>query len=432
MQAKIEAFYELILARKAHAFAIYFTVATILLISIGGIFSSSTIGILTILGLLTFQFDTTACKALINPKVLLPIILLLGCVLLWQGLGLVFRDPTDPGAASVLGSAVAIAMLLPVLLAAMQRDASFRDRLLTVLFVVGTVAAVVSIARYFIILEDSRRLTLKGILHSRLVPIGRASHEILGSGGLAACFFAGLALYPKAPLHHRRLIPVGLVLIALTIAMTQSRGPMIGMSLAIVATCIVTLFRSPGGRAGSALALTPMCFLIPVGMIASEPWIKSLACTTKLSVCRPSNRQDVWSTVVGMIQERPWFGIGPSFRFPEGAVSHPHNGILGLIFYFGMPMGFLFLGIIAFAVSRAAKSPPSASRTFALLGIFFSMSFVATDLSNPFAFVNTLYLYLWLPVFMGAILGSQEYAPSSSANFLDTSSHPAQKAPGPC
>jgi hypothetical protein len=32
------------------------------------------------------------------------------------------------------------------------------------------------------------------------------------------------------------------------------------------------------------------------------------------------------------------------------------------------------------------------------------MSFVATDLSNPFAFVNTLYLYLWLPVWIGALL----------------------------
>jgi O-antigen ligase len=85
-------------------------------------------------------------------------------------------------------------------------------------------------------------------------------------------------------------------------------------------------------------------------------------------------------------------------------VSHPHNGLLGLTFYFGLPMALLFLGIIAFTVKQAAAAPPSPSRTFALLGIFFSMSFVATDLSNPFAFVNTLYLYLWLPVWLGALL----------------------------
>jgi O-antigen ligase len=428
MKSSVEEHYRSIAARGAHAFALYFTASTILLVSIGGVFSSTTIGLLAILGILTLYADDPAREELLTSRGLRPLMLLLGCVIIWQSLGVLIRHPADSGAVSVLGSAVAIAMLLPVLVAAMQRDPDFQDRFLSVLFILGCIAAFLSIGRYFFILHDSGHWTVKGILQSRLVPIGRANHQILGSGGLAACLFAGAAIYPGGSLRRKALIMVGCIVIALTIAMTQSRGPMIGVGLAIAATCTVALFHSLKAKRTAALILAPICFIIPVGVIATEPWIKGLACTSNLSMCRPSNRQDVWATVINMIQERPWFGIGPTFRFPDGAVSHPHNGILGLIFYFGMPMGFLFLGIIAFAVSRAAKSPPSASRTFALLGIFFSMSFVATDLSNPFAFVNTLYLYLWLPVFMGAVLGSHEYAPSGSANLLDTPTHPAQRA----
>jgi O-antigen ligase len=408
MKASFEEVYRSILERGGHAFVIYFTIATILLVSIGGIISSATIGILVALGLLTLKFDRAAREPLLASKGLRPLAILLGCVILWQGLGLFLRDPKDTGAAAVLGSAVAIAMLLPVLLAAIQHDPAFRERCLKALFILGCVAAFVSIARYFVILHNSGHLTLKGIMQSRLVPIGRANHQILGSGGLAASLFAGLAFFPKASLRQKGLILIGFVIITLTIAMTQSRGPMIGVGLALAATCIVELFRGSAVKRGVALVLASLCFIIPVGLIATEPWIKGLACTaSQLSMCRPSNRQDVWMTVLEMIQKRPWFGIGPTFRFAEGAVSHPHNGILGLLFYFGLPMGFLFLGIVAFAVKRAAAAPPSAGRTFALLGIFFSMSFIATDLANPFAFVNTLYLYLWLPVFVGSIVGSE-------------------------
>ena len=406
MKTNIENFYRSLVDKRAHASLIYFTSATILLISIGGIVSSTTIGLLILLGLLTIFFDATVRENLFEAKNLGPLTLLLGGVLVWQGLGLIFRSPADKQAASVLGSALGIAMLLPLLFAAARRDPEFLNRLFKVLFALGCLAAAISLARYFIFIGKDGQLSISDFRKARLVPIGRANHQILGSGGLAACFFAGLAIYPNALLKQKRLIVAGLLLITATIALTQSRGPLIAMGLALVTAYGLELFRTPASRIRAGLVLALLCFAIPVTLIVAEPWIKDLACISELSICRPSNRQEVWSIVLSMIQERPWFGIGPTFRFPNGAVSHPHNGMLGLIFYFGLPMALLFFGIIVFAVKRAAATPPSPSRTFALLGIFFSISFVATDLSNPFAFVNTLYLYLWLPVFIGSLLGS--------------------------
>lgn len=406
MRARFEGFYQSLVDRKAHALLIYLTAASILLISIGGVVSSTTIGLLVLLGLLTICFDATIREDLLSPRSLGPLTLLFACVFLWQGLGLLFRSPADKQAASVLGSAIGIAALLPLLFAAARRDPDFHDRLFKVLFALGCLAAAISLARYFIVLGKDGHLTMSELRRVRLVPIGRASHQILGSGGLAACFFAGLAIYPKAASGQKGLIAAGLLLITATIALTQSRGPILALGLAFTAAFIVERLRSPALRIKAGLLLALLCFIIPVTLIIVEPWIKDLACRSELSMCRPSNRQDVWSTVIGMLWERPWLGIGPTFRFSGGAVSHPHNGLLGLTFYFGLPMAVLFFGIVAFAVKRTAAASQSPSRTFALLGIFFSMCFVATDLSNPFAFVNTLYLYLWLPVFIGSLLGS--------------------------
>ena len=335
--------------------------------------------------------------------------------MIWQGLGIALRTPADRQSATVLGSAFGIAMILPLVLAATQRDPNFQNRLFKILFILGCIASALSLVRYAVLLGMDGGFSIKEILKERLVPIGRANHQILGAGGLAACFFAGLAIYPAEPLRQKRRIVAGLLLIAATVALTQSRGPILAMGLALVAAGVIELFRSPAKRISAGLALAVLCFAIPVTFVLAEPWLKAWACSTHLSMCRPSNRQEVWSLVSGMIPERLWLGIGPSFRFPGGAVSHPHNGILGLTFYFGLPMTLMFLGIIAFAVKQAAAAPTGPSRTFALLGIFFSMSFVATDLSNPFAFVNTLYLYLWLPVWIGALLALAPQGGSAAA-----------------
>ena len=160
MKARFEHFYRLLADRKAHALLIYVTAATILLVSIGGIVSSTTIGLLVVLGILTLAFDANVRGALLDPKKLMPLMILMGGVLVWQCLGIAFRTPTDKQAATVLGSAIGIAMLLPLLLAAQQRDPQFRGRLFGALFVLGCIAAAISLASYAIILGQDGRFSI--------------------------------------------------------------------------------------------------------------------------------------------------------------------------------------------------------------------------------------------------------------------------------
>jgi O-antigen ligase len=235
------------------------------------------------------------------------------------------------------------------------------------------------------------------------VPIGRAEHQILGAGGLAACLFAGMALFGRTHARYKPLVAAGIAVIALTIIMTQSRGPILATTLALGATFFVCRLPSPAARMKAACSLVLVCYLVPMALVIAEPWLRDLICASGINICRPSYRQDIWSRVLEVIAERPLFGVGPNFRFSGGVINHPHNGLLGVIFFFGLPMGLLFVAILYVAVKQAVAGSRSEVQMFALLGVLFSTGMMATDLSNPFAFLNTHYLYLWLPVFVGSI-----------------------------
>jgi O-antigen ligase len=231
--------------------------------------------------------------------------------------------------------------------------------------------------------------------------VGRAGHEIFGAGGLAAGAFAGLALWPQA--RNRLVQGAGIVLILFAVVLTQSRGPILAFGSATLAATAVGAMKGTRARWVSLLGVG-ICFAIPVAMILTEPWIKSLLCSGEGGFCRPSARQDVWFASAALVADEPWFGVGPGFRFAAGTVPHPHNGLLGLMVFFGLPIAMLFISIVALAVTRAAAAAVGPARHFALTGAFFSAGFLGTDLANPFGYLNTHYLYLWLPLMMGACL----------------------------
>jgi O-antigen ligase len=246
---------------------------------------------------------------------------------------------------------------------------------------------------------------LKALLSRRLEPIGRAHQEILGAGGLLSAFFAGLVLWRDAAPRLKIPAAAGLAVILLTVALTQSRGPLVALCLALGATVLTLRAREPRRRLAVALASALVCVVVPVALVLAEEQLRALFCASAMGLCRSSLRQEVWSTVLSMIPERPWFGIGPKFRFPEGSISHPHSGFLGSSFFFGIPVTLFFVALIGLALARAVRAS-APGRAYALLGIFFSLAFMATDQSNPFAFINAHVLFLWYPLFLGLVLGS--------------------------
>ncbi len=336
------------------------------------------------------------------PGTVRPLSWLFAAIVAWQALGALLRSPGATEDAIALANSATIAMLLPVVAVA-ARDKGALTRLLLVLFVFGTVAAILSLALYVNAGLRGANL-LQEVLSHRLVPFGRARHAILGAGGLAAAFLAGFSLLRSGSVS-RLPAGVGLSVIGLTLLLTQSRGPVISTALAVLA--LLWLARlAPGRSHVASIGLALACFAVPVALVLAEPWLTNLFCTDQTGVCRPSSRQDVWIAVAGMILERPLLGWGPSFRFAEDAVGHAHNGVLGTAFYFGLPVAALFLGVVGYALTRGARMRKGPVRDFALGGMFFAAGFLGSDLPNPFAFFNTHYLFLWLPVTLAVVAAS--------------------------
>ncbi|WP_188312071.1 O-antigen ligase family protein [Salinarimonas soli] len=333
-----------------------------------------------------------------------PLAALLAAIVAWQGLGVLLRGDMNAEDAAALASSVAIVMLLPVAALAARREGAI-GRFLLLLFSFGLAAAVLSLA-----LHLNGQLhggnPIRSILAERLVPFGRARHAILGAGGIAASFLAGLALIRSGGLRRTIALP-GLAVMAATLLLTQSRGPIIALALATVA--LLAIDHVPlRRRALAALAFAGACFALPVALVLLEPWLTSMVCAGGTGVCRPSQRQDMWYALTGMIRERPWFGWGPSFRLGADTVGHAHNGLLGTAFFFGLPMAAMFLAAFGHALVRGAGQARGPVRDFVIGGLCFAAGFIGSDLPNPFAFFNTHYLFLWLPLVLGVVSATSE------------------------
>lgn len=407
MISRLFAIYDLCSRQGWHGAVILLTAGAILLVRSGFTFST-VLAVITYFGCITLIFDPAMRRRLVEPDGLGPASFLLAAAFLWQVAGFMLREPEDPRTLYILGSAGALLMLLPVFAAALHYDPGLLRRLLVVLFVVGSLAALVSLVRHGLWRNEQDGPWLSSFLSRRLVPIGRANHEILGAGALVSALFAGLVLWRDAAPRLRPAMVIGLMVITLAVALTQSRGPMLGLCLAIGATILTLNVRDARRRLAVALVLALVCAIVPVAMVVGEPWLKSLFCASEAGLCRRSARQEVWSTVLATIPERPWFGIGPAYRFPEG-VNHAHNGFLGLSFFFGIPAAILFAALVVLAFARTLRAAPQA-RSYALLGLFFGIALMSTDVPNPFAFINAHFLFLWFPLLIGVVLGSAPHA----------------------
>jgi hypothetical protein len=61
-------------------------------------------------------------------------------------------------------------------------------------------------------------------------------------------------------------------------------------------------------------------------------------------------------------------------------------------------------------------------RFFGLASLIFSFGYMGADLSNPFAFFNTHYLFMWFPIFLVSVRGEQ--APATADRLAPAASSP--------
>ncbi|KRE11280.1 hypothetical protein ASE63_20195 [Bosea sp. Root381] len=229
----------------------------------------------------------------------------------------------------------------------------------------------------------------------RLVPLGRPGNSIPGAAGFCIALIAAAALMRgdfALSRVQKALLLTALVPLLTAVVMTQSRGPMIAAAVALAA--MLAPWRLSSGRL-AALALANWALV--TGLVFADPYLRSLFCTDQASFCRPSERLQIWGWVVENVAKHPISGLTPVYRFTDSIFNHPHNGLLGTMMFFGVPGLVLLLGL-AFVYGRHLSGRSGEIGLFASGALIFSFGYMGSDLSNPFAFANMHYLFLWLPI----------------------------------
>ena len=280
--------------------------------------------------------------------------------------------------------------------------------------VLGTANAVLSIVVHVLTAPH---------LMERLIPLGRAGNPIPGAGGLAVALIAAAALWREQGIRRGKELALAMALalpMVAALVWTQSRAPLIALCLALPSAFWLN-------RRG-AFAVLAACvgdWLVVAGLILFEEPLKALICSFGNAWCRPSYRNEIWDWVVEQIALHPVLGSGPSFRFSKEWMSHAHNGLLGTAMYFGL-VGLAAFGLmVAFYAGNLARGRQDvALRFFGLASLIFSFGYMGADLSNPFAFFNTHYLFMWFPIFFVSARGepspAADHRPASAASSSDS------------
>jgi len=236
---------------------------------------------------------------------------------------------------------------------------------------------------------------------TRLEFFGRASHAIAGAGAIAAGVTAAAALLftrtERTAWGVVSLIAATALLVA-ALYFTGSRGPILALSLALIATPLALRCRVP-------LLLVVLAFgawCLVTSMVLFEVPIKQALCPHIELACRPSKRNDVWRATVEMISQHPLWGSGYAFRFSHG-VTHAHNAYLGLALHYGLPLLTLFVALMATALYQATRIASAQAKVFVASTLVFANGYMGSDLSDPMRFFNTHYLFLWFPLFLALL-----------------------------
>jgi O-Antigen ligase len=176
---------------------------------------------------------------------------------------------------------------------------------------------------------------------------------------------------------------------------TQSRGVL--FSLLIPLLFLMVNHARPQTRL-FFWAMLNLCFIsLLVGF--EDVIAKTLCQWVTIPRCASSARYEIWGWTIELIKDHPLLGVGAGFRFDHietGQVS-PHHVLWGTALYFGIPMMVVFIATLYSITKSIEPHAPILSAFF-----IFGWGFMATNLAQPFAFINYHYLFLWLPLYFYA------------------------------
>ncbi len=273
----------------------------------------------------------------------------------------------------------------------------------SVLTVTGLIFAMASIA---VFLADGSE--------SRLLPIGRAHHQILGASvygfiGIISLYLFYIANGENIFITAKKIFYIMTILVIfIMILLTGSRGPMLSYIICI-ATGIFIYARSPLKTKLyyiflSIAVLGSIAYFIT---ISEHSYIHSYF---KSLIDRGSaQRLDLWKLTLSEIKLQPFFGYGLNARLNHIYYA-PHNIFLGSAYYLGLTGMVLFLSLTIITFIKSCRITRCKHELSSVHGVKYSKFILLLlmhaylsgffDNSQLIKGVSPLWIIFWLPVAM--------------------------------
>lgn len=285
-----------------------------------------------------------------------------------------------------------IGAFLTIVITLSRQEHIFPKYLFILVAIVSSTTAAVALLQFSSTYEDYGRLTGFGQLGRHAL----AAAVFYGAAVLMTAF--GLVAHAQT-IRAKVLYCVMLAVLVTALVLTASRGPMLGVALAVL-----------------------------VGLVAARRWAFALtmagigvtvvAVTSALDaglydfIARGSTyRLELWSSMVDGIREAFWFGHGISADLPETVISGgrvfrtAHQMFLANHFYGGVPAT-LFLLLVLGAAARTAHRLAQSGGSFVYAALLIFMLVVSmTYIDRVIKSANDVWFFVWLPL---GLLAGQE------------------------
>jgi O-antigen ligase len=265
---------------------------------------------------------------------------------------------------------------------AFTRSEAWRERLITVLILCGTLNAWIAIFRLPIVAHawDQDSLRMPGWAETR--------HPILG----AIIIGVSALLAASRLLQGRGVRANGFALVSCLgfIVLTGSRGPILAIGGALVLFLAMARPRLLAIAVVAALAVLCLVELFAPSVL-TDTW-------HALADRGTSDRLIIWRLSIKAIGTSPWVGLGPAARLDRPNEAFPHNLLLSTLFYAGAIGLVMLLTLFALVGRIAWRRPPGVDRSMRIALLVYPLLAGMTDLSSLIKGPAPMWYMVWLPL----------------------------------
>ncbi|HEX3885626.1 MAG TPA: O-antigen ligase family protein [Stellaceae bacterium] len=323
-----------------------------------------------------------------------PRVLLIGLLVLWSGLTLLWGINPGGGRVEKFALAAVCTTLFFIALVVSTREVPEMIRYcMTVIIVVSACNAALSIILFF-----GQYIPYLPPAGARLNGWAETYNSILGALVISIGYLAALDRLIRER-RNRFANCLSAILCFTFVALTGSRGPL----LSLLAATVVLMWGSV------SRFITTLVILAMAGAtlgVSAPSFVQDL-------LSRPSHRVPIWEFTLGRIAEHPWIGHGlAAYLGMSAEFTFPHSLYLSALFYGGL-VGFFLLTAVILQVTWGLLKLTRASGQPLLLALWMSaLCGGLTDLGQVTEGPSELWLVFWLPLSLScAVLSGAAYEP---------------------